>query len=63
MLDQKYIKQTLQEWLDEGKKRFGADFANWRFKCPACGHVITPENKGIDVFDFADGNTDEVCKK
>lgn len=35
------IKQTLKEWLDEGKERFGDDFTQWKFKCPACGHVNT----------------------
>lgn len=35
------IKQSLQEWLQEGKQRFGEDFTNWKFKCPACGHVAT----------------------
>lgn len=32
-------KQTLEEWMNEGKERFGDDFSNWKFKCPACGHV------------------------
>lgn len=32
-------KQTFQEWMDEGKNKFGEDFKNWKFKCPACGHV------------------------
>jgi hypothetical protein len=35
------IKQTLKEWLDEGKERFGEDFTKWKFKCPACGHINT----------------------
>lgn len=30
---------THEEWLAEGERRFGADVANWRFVCPACGHV------------------------
>lgn len=30
------------EWgafLEEGAKRFGANREDWRFQCPACGHV------------------------
>ncbi len=33
------------EWLAEGLRLFGggrADWRNWRFKCPICGHVQTP---------------------
>lgn len=33
------IKQTLQEWMDEGKKLYGEDLTNWKFKCPNCGKV------------------------
>lgn len=29
---------THDEWLAEGKRRFG-DFDNWRFVCPICGNV------------------------
>lgn len=46
------LKQTLKEWLNEGKERFGEDFAKWRFKCPACGHVNTGKefkDLGIDL--------------
>lgn len=35
------IRQPLQEWLEEGKQKFGEDFTNWKFKCPACGHVAS----------------------
>lgn len=31
--------QTLAEWQEEAKERFGHDFKNWKFKCPACGRV------------------------
>jgi hypothetical protein len=53
------IKQTLQEWLDEGKQRFGDDFTNWRFKCPACGHVAS----GQDFKDLGANPNDmyQVC--
>lgn len=27
------------EFFDEGKKRFGPNRDDWRFQCPACGHV------------------------
>ena len=30
---------THQQWLAEGRRRFGDDFMQWRFICPACGHV------------------------
>lgn len=33
-----------QDWLAEGKRRFGdhgADLGAFRFKCPACGHVAS----------------------
>ena|SRR5690606_32180606 len=46
------IKQTLKEWLDEGKERFGDDFTKWKFECPACGHVNTGKefaDLGIDL--------------
>lgn len=33
------ITQTLKEWLAEGMEKFGGDIENWKFKCPACGHV------------------------
>lgn len=44
-------KQSLTEWLEEGKKRFGEDFKNWKFKCPACGHVSS-------IKDFIDAGAD-----
>lgn len=33
------IKQTLAEWMNDGKELFGEDYSNWKFKCPACGHI------------------------
>lgn len=38
------IKQSLNEWTEEGKKRFGEDFTKWKFKCPACGHVASGQD-------------------
>lgn len=30
-----------KEWEAEGIKRFGTDKMDWRFVCPACGHVAS----------------------
>lgn len=30
---------TLEEWETKGKKLYGEDYANWKFVCPACGHI------------------------
>ena len=30
---------TRKEWEEEGTRLFGADQKQWRFRCPACGHV------------------------
>ena len=32
------------EWMEEGKKRFGEDFAKWKFKCPSCGKIQSYES-------------------
>lgn len=37
----KIIEMTREEWLAEGKRRFGPDPMKWAFKCPSCGHVAT----------------------
>lgn len=29
----------LKEWLAEGKRLFGADIKQWKWKCSNCGHV------------------------
>lgn len=34
-------RMTLAEWQAEGKRLFGPDGANWRFRCPMCGYVAT----------------------
>lgn len=31
------------DWKEEGKKLFGPDFMKWKFVCPVCGHVATPQ--------------------
>ena len=33
------MKYTLKEWTEEAKKKFGDDISNWKFVCPACGHI------------------------
>ena len=30
---------TRKEWEEEGTRLFGPDKKQWRFVCPACGHV------------------------
>lgn len=30
---------TYEEWMAEGKKRFGSEFIDWKFVCPICGNV------------------------
>lgn len=30
---------TADSWRAEGKRLFGEDFTNWRFKCPHCGRI------------------------
>lgn len=52
------IKQTLQEWRDEASNRFGEKTAFWKFVCPKCGNVQTPQ-------DFVDAgiNQNEAASK
>src|SRR5215831_13752339 len=35
---------SLEDWEREGNERFGPDKLQWRFQCPNCGHVQTPED-------------------
>lgn len=35
---------TLAEWQAKGAELFGRDAIKWRFVCPSCGHVQTPED-------------------
>jgi hypothetical protein len=30
---------TYEAWREEGTRRFGADFEQWKFVCPVCAHV------------------------
>lgn len=32
------------EWKAEGRRLFGDDIMKWRFVCPICGHVATPQD-------------------
>lgn len=38
------IKQTLEEWRAEARERFGDNGADWRFICPRCGNVQSPQD-------------------
>lgn len=38
------IKMTHEEWVAKGKALFGDDMLKWKFVCPGCGHVQTPED-------------------
>lgn len=38
------IKQSLQEWKEEAKQRFGENGADWKFKCPSCGNVQSAQD-------------------
>jgi len=35
---------TLAEWNAEGERLFGEDRLAWRFRCPVCGHVASPQD-------------------
>lgn len=35
---------TIEEWKAEGAKRFGDNQMKWRFVCPSCANVVTPED-------------------
>lgn len=35
------MRYSYQEWLDEGRRRFGNNFEDWKFVCPACGRINT----------------------
>lgn len=50
------MRYTIEEWMAEGKRRFGDRMLRWKFVCPACGHVQMPEDfrpfkhiKGVDA--------------
>jgi len=33
-----------KDWLAEGQRLFGADIMQWKFVCPVCKNVATPED-------------------
>ncbi len=37
-------KYTHEEWMAEAERRFGVDPFRWKFVCPSCGNVATPED-------------------
>lgn len=41
----------IKEWKETGKKLYGDEPINWKWKCPACGHVAS-------AMDFQKLNTD-----
>lgn len=46
------IKQTVEEWREEAVKRFGENVRDWKFQCPACGHISSVQdfiNAGEDA--------------
>lgn len=51
---------TRLQWMQEGERRFGKDMHKWKFVCPACGNIQSPE-------DFKpykeDGATADSCTK
>jgi hypothetical protein len=34
-------KQPVNEWLSEAETLFGENKLDWKFECPACGHVAS----------------------
>jgi len=48
------VEIKLNDWLAEGKKRFGEDIKKWQFVCPACKTVQTPQ----DLLDAGVGGDD-----
>ena len=35
---------TREEWINDGKQLFGDDMLKWKFVCPSCSHIQTPED-------------------
>lgn len=38
------ITMTRDEWHAEGQRLFGDDIMQWKFVCPACGHVASVQD-------------------
>lgn len=55
-------KQTLEEWRNEAVERFGEKTANWKFICPRCGGVQSPQDfieHGLEPQDAANTSYQE----
>jgi len=39
-----YKPMTAEEFLKKGEALFGADKFKWKFRCPICGNIQTPED-------------------
>lgn len=37
----KITEMTLEEYLAKGKELYGENTDEWKYKCPACGHIQT----------------------
>ncbi len=44
MLRDDTIKRPFEEWYAKGEELYGNDPLKWRFECPACKNVTTPED-------------------
>ena len=38
------VFENIEAWKEEGKRRFGQDFNNWKYKCPMCGHIASVQD-------------------
>jgi hypothetical protein len=51
---------TRLQWMQEGERRFGKNMLKWKFVCPVCGNVQSPE----DFQPYKDqGATPDSCTK
>ena len=53
------ITQTLEEFMEEGKKLFGEDKSQWVFKCVQCGDQHTIKELA-DAYRASTGKTGPV---
>lgn len=47
-----FFVQHIDEWQKEGRRRFGLNTHNWKFRCPQCGEIQSVEmclNFGIHI--------------